>query len=94
MKEPQLVFFLLMLSEAWDLPALCRLLVSISLRILAQTPISLGGKTVLVDFMVIEDPLDFNMLLGRDYVYDMQVVVSTLFRVMHFNHGEEIVTIE
>ena len=48
----------------------------ISLRTLSQTPIPLIGKTVLVDFMVIEDPLDFNMLLGRDYVYAMQVVVS------------------
>ena len=60
----------------------------IALGILAQIPITLGGKTVLVDFMVIEDPLDFNMLLGCDYVYAMQVVMSTLFRVMYFNHGK------
>src|SRR5712692_5075373 len=65
----------------------------VALGILTQTPVTLGGKTVLVDFMVIEDPLDFNMLLGRDYVYAMQAVVSTFFRVMYFNHGEEIVTI-
>ena len=51
----------------------------IALGILSQTPVTLGGKTVLVDFMVIED---FNMLLGRDYVYAMQAVVSTFFRVM------------
>ena len=44
--------------------------------------------------MVIEDPLDFNMLLGWDYVYAMQAVVSTLFYVIYFNHGEEIVTID
>ena len=44
---------------------------SISLGILSQTLVTLGGKTVLVDFMVIEDPLDFNMLLGCDYVYAM-----------------------
>ena len=44
--------------------------------------------------MVIDDPLDFNMLLGHDYVYAMQAVVSTFFRVMYFNHGEEIVTID
>ena len=62
--------------------------------ILAQTPVTLGGKTVLVDFMVIEDPLDFKMLLGRDYVNSMQVVVSIFFHVMYFNHGEEIVTID
>ena len=33
---------------------------SISLGILAQTLVTLGGKTILVDFMVIEDPLDFH----------------------------------
>ena len=61
--------------------------------ILTQTSVTLGGNTILVDFMVIEGPLDFNMLLGHNYVYSMQVVVSTLFHVMYFNHGEEIVTI-
>ena len=66
---------------------------STSLGILSQKHITLGGNIVLVDFMVIEDPLEFNMLLGRDYVYVMQDVVSTLFRVMYFNHGKEIVTI-
>ena len=54
----------------------------------------MGGKTALVDFMAIENPLDFNMLIGHDYVYAMHVVVSTLFHVMYFNHGEEIVTID
>ena len=54
----------------------------VALGILAQTSVTLGGKTVLVEFMVIEDPLEFNMLLGRDYVYAMQVVVSTFFHVM------------
>ena len=39
----------------------------VALGILAQTHVTLGGKTILVDFMVIEDPLDFNMLLGCDY---------------------------
>ena len=62
--------------------------------ILAQTLVTLGGKIVLVDFMVIEDPLDFNMLLGCDYFYAMQAVVSTFFHVMYFNHGKEIVTID
>ena len=66
---------------------------SVALGILAQTLVTLGGKIILVEFMVIEDPLDFNMFLGRDYVYAMQVVVSTFFRVMYFNYGEEIVTI-
>ena len=47
-------------------------------------PITLVGKTVCIDVMVVQGPLDFNLLLGRDYVYAMKVVVSTLFRVMHF----------
>ena len=63
------------------------------LRILTQTFVTLGGNTILVDFMVIEDPLDFNMLLGHDYVYAMQAVVSTFFHVMYFNHNKDIVTI-
>ena len=66
----------------------------IALGILSQTPINLGQKTVLVDFMVIKDPFDFNILLGRDYFYSMQAMVSTFFRVMYFNHGEEIDTID
>jgi hypothetical protein len=49
------------------------------LRILLHFPISLGGNTIHVDVIVVQGPLDFNMLLGRDYVYSMNVVVSTLF---------------
>ena len=43
----------------------------VALGILAQTPVTLGGNIVLVDFMVIEYPLEFNMLLDHDYVYSM-----------------------
>ena len=43
--------------------------------------------------MVVRGPLDFNLLLGRDYVYSMKAVVSTLFRVFHFPHDGNIVTI-
>ena len=49
------------------------------LGILPQFPINLEGKTVFIDVMVVQGPLDFNILLGRDYVYAMKVVVSTLF---------------
>jgi hypothetical protein len=61
--------------------------------ILPQLPISLGGKIVLVDAIVVQGPLDFNMLLRHDYVYAMNVVVSTLFRVMNFPQNGSIVTI-
>jgi hypothetical protein len=42
---------------------------------------------------VVQGPLDFNMLLGRDYVYAMNILVSMLFRVMNFLHDGSIVTI-
>jgi hypothetical protein len=64
------------------------------LGVIPQLPISLGGKIVHVDVIVVQGPLDFNMLLGHDYVYVMNFVVSTLFRVMHFPHNGSIVTID
>jgi hypothetical protein len=64
------------------------------LWILPQLPISLGGETILVDVIVVQGPLDFNMLLEGDYVYSMNVVVSMLFQGMHFHHNGSIVTID
>ena len=63
------------------------------LVILPDFPITLGGKIVYIDVMVVQGPLDFNFLLGHDYVYAMKAVVFTLFRVMHFPHDGKIVTI-
>jgi hypothetical protein len=40
-----------------------------------------------------EFPLNLNMLLGRDYVYDRNYLVSTIFHVMHFSLNGSIVTI-
>jgi len=64
------------------------------LGILPQFPISLGGNIVNANFIVIQVSLYFNILLGHDYVYSMNVVVSTLFWVMHFPHNGIIVTID
>ena len=61
---------------------------------LPYLPITLGGKTICIDVMVVQGPLDFNLLLGRDYVYAMNDIVSTLFRVVHFPHDGKIVTID
>jgi hypothetical protein len=61
---------------------------------LPQFPITLGGKNVFIDVMVVQDPLDFALLLGRDYVYAMKAIVSTLFRVISFPHNGRIVTID
>jgi hypothetical protein len=45
---------------------------------LPQFLVTLGGKTVFINVMVVQDPLDFSLLLGRDYVYAMKAIVSTL----------------
>jgi hypothetical protein len=44
--------------------------------------------------MVVQDPLDFSLLLGWDYVYAMKAIVSTLFRVISFPHDGRTVTID
>jgi hypothetical protein len=61
---------------------------------LPQFPITLGGKTVFIDVMVIQDPLDFSLLLGQDYIYAMKDVVSTLFRLISFPHDGRVVIVD
>jgi hypothetical protein len=56
--------------------------------------VTLGGKIVSNDVMVVRDPLDFSLLLGRDYVYSMKSIVSTLFCVIYFPHDGRMVTID
>jgi hypothetical protein len=43
--------------------------------------------------MVVQDPLDLDLLLRRDCVYAMKDIVSTLFCVIHFPHDGRVVTI-
>jgi hypothetical protein len=64
------------------------------LGVLPYLPISLGGKNFLIDVIVVQGMLYFNMILGRDYVYDMNAVMSMIFWVVHFAHNESIVTID
>ena len=44
--------------------------------------------------MVVQGPLDFNLLLGCYYVHAMKAVVSTLFRVMYFTHDWNILNVD
>jgi hypothetical protein len=64
------------------------------LGILPQFTVTLGGTTVFINVMVVQDPLDFDLLLGRYYVYAMNSIVSTLLRVIYFPHDERIVAID
>jgi len=64
------------------------------LGILLKFPIILGGKTIYIDIMVVQGPLDFNLLLGRGYLYVMGALVYSLFRVVYFPHEGIIVAID
>ena len=41
--------------------------------------------------MVVQGPLDYNLLLGHYYIYNMGAIVSSLFRVMCFLHEGRVV---
>jgi hypothetical protein len=49
---------------------------------------------VCVEVEVVDAPLEYNFLLGRSWTYDMQVVATTVFRVLLFPHEGRIVTID
>ena len=46
--------------------------------------VELGGKAVEIDVEVIDGNLDYNILLGRPWIYAMAAVVSTYFRKTAF----------
>jgi len=54
----------------------------------------LGGKIVFIDIMVVQDTLDFDLLLGRDYAYAMKSIMSTLFHGKYFPRDGIIVAID
>ena len=61
------------------------------LGILPSFPITLRWKTIHLNVMVVQGPLDYNLLLGCDYIYSMRAIVSSLFRVMCFPHEGRVV---
>ena len=62
--------------------------------ILPSLKVHLGGKTIAIEVEVVDAPLDYNLLLGRNYMYSMQAIASSLFRVVCFPHNGKIVTID
>ena len=62
--------------------------------ILTSIKFCLGGKTMAIEVKVVDAPLDYNLLLGRNWMYSMQVVSYSLFCVVCFPHNKKIVTID
>ena len=52
--------------------------------ILSNLQVELGGKTVEIDVEVIDGNIDYNILLGRPWVYAMATIVLTYFRKIAF----------
>lgn len=57
-------------------------------------PRELGGKMVLIDIKVINAPLNYNIIIGRSYMYAMKVVSSSVFCTMIFPHDGKIFTLD
>ena len=47
-----------------------------------------------VEVEVVDAPLDYNILLGRNWMYSMQAVASSLFQVVCFPLNGNIITID
>ena len=52
--------------------------------ILPSLEVQLGGKTVMIKVEVVDAPLDYNLLLGHNWIYNMTAVVASLFRFICF----------
>ena len=47
--------------------------------ILPSLKVQFRGQTVMIEFEVVNAPLDYNLLLDQNWMYSMQVVASSLF---------------
>ena len=68
--------------------------VSHPIGILQRFPITLEQKTVEVEVEVVGANLTYNLLLGCSWMYAMQAVASSLFRIIRFPHQGKIVTVD
>ena len=63
-------------------------------EILPSLKVQLGGKTIAIEVKVVDAPLDYNLLLGQNWMYSMQAVASSLFRVVCFPFNRKIVIVD
>lgn len=56
-------------------------------------PITLASKQVFIDIEVIDPPLDYNLFLGRSFIYAMKETISYAYHIMSFPHNGKVVNI-
>lgn len=59
-----------------------------------NVPIDLGGEKVHIDIIVIDDPLDYNILIGHNFMYAMKFVESLVFQLLMIPLYGKVVTID
>ena len=57
-------------------------------------PITVGVKNITVEVEVIDCPVEYDVLLGRNWTYAMKIVPSTMFHTISFPHLRKRVTID
>ena len=48
-------------------------------EILPSLEFQLGGKTIMIEVKVVDVPIDYNLLLGQNWMYSMQAIPCSLF---------------
>lgn len=61
---------------------------------LASYPITLYGKTVMVEIEVVDKRLEYNILLGHSWNYAMMDIVSTIFCIILSPLDGKVVTVD
>jgi len=64
------------------------------LGIFPDLPIEFGGKTILINVSIMNGLMDYKILLPCDFIYVINFVVSSLFRVIIFPNVGHIITID
>ena len=50
--------------------------------IVMDLPIYVGDKTINIEVMIFDANLDYSLLLGRNWIYEMDVIASSLFHIL------------
>ena len=59
-----------------------------------NVPVCLARKMVHIDIEILDTHLDYNILLGRSYMYAMSAIAFSVFRIMMFPHKDHIITVD
>ena len=58
--------------------------------IIPAFPICVGGNVINIVVEIVDANLDYYLLLGRNWIYEMDAIVSSLFCILCFPHEGEL----